>query len=145
MGGRLVGQITATSLLDPCPPEPVLSPTRQAFGRPARSLAPPVLQATSQSTSWSREAGARAAAVASLARSLAIALGRVVSRGSPGSPLLRSGSTQSSLVNSSPSERANRVTACGPPRLATSRLAAVLSESVTAASQSSATDISPPT
>ena len=75
-----------------------------------------------------------------------MASGAVVSRGSPGVASLRSVSQRSSRVTGSPSDRANRVTAGGPPKVLRMRLPAVLSLSVMAASQSSPSVIpSPPT
>ena len=56
-----------------------------------------------------------------------MASGVVVSRGSPGMALLSSVSQRSSLKAWSPMERANAVTAEGPPSTFISRLAAALS------------------
>ena len=65
---------------------------------------------------------------------IAIAAGVVVSRGSSGKASFRVGSLRSSRETSSPSARAQRVTAGGPPKLARIRLAAVLSLRVRPAS-----------
>src|ERR1700733_3093191 len=82
-GAPLEGQTTATSLAVPCSPVPVLSPTRQSFGRPARNRASPVLLAINQAVICSREAAESAvASKRSVFRLEAIALGVVVSRGS---------------------------------------------------------------
>src|SRR6185437_4906959 len=90
MGAPLGGQTTATSLAVPRSPEPVLSPTRQSFGKPARNLAPPVLLAISQAVNCSRDAAERVSVPKRSALKLeAIAFGVVVSRGSPGSASLR--------------------------------------------------------
>src|SRR4051812_5384186 len=50
----------ATSFAAPLPPVPLLSPTRQSRGSPARRRLSPVLLATSHATSCSREAAERA-------------------------------------------------------------------------------------
>ena len=78
----------------------------------------------------SRRRATNARPAASSRRLPSIALGVVVSRGSPGVASLSVGSLRSSRVMPSPRLRANAVTAAGPPKLASSRLAAVLSLSV---------------
>lgn len=65
-----------------------------------------------------------------------MAAGVVLSVRRRGSAELSSGSQRSSRVTRSPIERLKRVTARGPPSSRSSRLAAVLSLSQTAASQS---------
>src|SRR5579885_1573223 len=135
-----------TSFVEPRSPVPVLPPTRQSGGSPARKRLPPVLHASSQSVSCCPEEGFSAPPRTSLRMSSTIADGVVVSRGSPGSDSFTAGSFRSRRVTGSPSERANSVTAAGPPRAARMRLPAVLSLSVIAASQSSASVMpSPPT
>ena len=81
-----------------------------------------------------RDAGDSASPSSSARMSASIIAGVVVSRGSPGMAWLSSGSMRSSRVRVSPSERANAVSPAGPPKLASSRLPAVLSLSVIAAS-----------
>src|SRR5581483_6614597 len=100
------GQMTATSLVVPFSPDPVLSPTRQSRGSPARSLVSPVLLPISQPTRYSWEAGDKALPVTSVRRLASIARGDVVSRGSSGTASLRAGSLRSSRVTLSPNDRA---------------------------------------
>ena len=146
MGDLLGGQITATSLAVPRAPLPVLSPTRQSFASPARSRVSPVLLASSHAVSCSRDAADNAVVPRMRACKLeAIAFGDVVSRGSSGKASLSEGSLRSSRVTSSPRPRTKAVSPGGPPIAASSKLAAVLSLSVTAASQISASVMpSPP-
>ena len=125
----------ATSFVALLPPEPVLSPTRQPAGSPARSRASPVLQPTSHAVSRAREAGASASPSSRLRGGPAIATGVVVSRGSPGAASFNSVSRRSSRVTGSPSSRIHAVSPAGPPKLSSIRLPAVLSLRVTAASQ----------
>lgn len=68
-----------------------------------------------------------------------MACGVVVSRGSPAMASFSVGSVRSSRVTVSPRLRAKAVKPCGPPWRASSRLAAVLSLSVTVPSHSSPT------
>ena len=63
MGARPGGQAIAISLAVPLLPPPVLSPTRQSEGRPARRRLPPVLQASSQPMSRSRDADDKASPI----------------------------------------------------------------------------------
>ena len=56
------GQRMPMSLVEPWSPVPVLSPTRQLAGTPARRRVPPVVLARSHSVSWSREDGREGAA-----------------------------------------------------------------------------------
>ncbi len=118
---------------------PVLSATRQSDGTPARRRFAPVVLADIHSTSRARPGSDSALPSASVRSACAIARGVEVSRGSPGVASLSVGSVRSSRVVSSPLRRRKAVTAAGPPTLASSRLAAVLSLTVTAASHSSPT------
>ncbi len=115
------------SLVEPWSPVPVLSPTRQLAGTPARRRAPPVVLARSHCVSWLREEAERALPSRSELRFASMAEGVVVSRGSLGRDWLRAVSMRSMRVTVSPRERANRVKPAGPPMLARMRLAAVLS------------------
>ena len=67
----------------------------------------------------------------------------VVFRTSPGATTLSAGSVWSSRVTSSPRERMNAVTLCGPPRVFNMRLAAVLSLHSTAAEHASSKVMTP--
>src|SRR5579863_2917068 len=112
-------------------------------GSPARSRLSPTLSATSQASSWRRDVSESASPSKTFCMSLAMARGLVVSRSSPGVDSLRLGSSRSSRVTSSLSERANRVKPSGPPIACTIRFAAVLSLQSIAAAQASASVISP--
>ena len=128
----------AISLLMPAPLLPVLSPTRQPCGKPARSRVSPVVLATSHWVSCMRDDAFNASPSNRVCMVLVIAIGDVVSRRSPGMPWLRSGSRRSRRVTVSPCVVTNAVSAAGPPQFASSTFAAVLSLTVIAAWQSSA-------
>jgi hypothetical protein len=123
------------SLALPLPPVPVLSPIRQDAGRPALSRLSPVLFATNQPIRRSRDAADRTSPATSFCIVPSMASGEVVSRGSRGVPSFGSVSMRSRRVTVSPSPRAKAVKPAGPPKLASIRLAAVLSLRVTAAAQ----------
>ena len=97
-GARPGGQRTPTSLVALLPPVPVLSPTRQPFGTPARSRLSPVLLATSHAVSCSREEAESASPRTVRRSNSTIAAGVVVSRGSPGRASFNSVSRRSSRV-----------------------------------------------
>src|SRR5215211_5995811 len=91
-------QMMPTSLVALWPPVPVLSPTRQSLGTPARSRLSPVLLATSHAVSCARE-GAESASPSTVLRNRSnIARGVVVSRGSPGWASFNAVSRRSSRV-----------------------------------------------
>src|SRR6185437_16625218 len=115
-GERPAGQAIAISLAAVLL-VPVLSPTRQPDGKPARSLVAPVLQAIIQSASCRRDPADKRLPIRSLLSVSATALGVVVSRGSPGLTSLSVGSVRSSRVTSSPIERSQAVKPFGPPKL----------------------------
>src|SRR5262249_48345335 len=69
-------------LVAPRSPEPVLSPTLQSFGRPARKRVSPVLLPTSHAVSRSLDGGASASPSTRVRRFDSTAAGEVVSRGS---------------------------------------------------------------
>src|SRR4030095_11932682 len=99
MGALLGGQITATSLVVPRSPAPVLSPTRQSFGKPARNRVSPVLLAINHAVSCSRDAADNAVVPRMRACKFeAIAFGVVVSRESSGKASLGEGSSRSNRV-----------------------------------------------
>ena len=114
---------------------------------PARSRASPVLLAINHAVSCSRDAADNAVVPRMRACKFeAIAFGVVVSRGSSGKASLSEGSSRSNRVTWSPRLRAKAVSPGGPPMLASSKLPAVLSLRVSAASQISASVMpSPPT
>ncbi len=122
---------------------PVLSPIRQALGRPPRSRSSPVLQSTSQPVRRWREPGDSTWPSTRRRRFPAMAAGLVVSCGSPGGERFSTGSLWSRRVTPSPVARQKAVRAAGPPTRASSRLAQVLSLYSTAAWHISATDIAP--
>src|SRR5260370_35370053 len=105
MGGPVGGQITPMSFVALYAPEPVLSPTLQLLGTPARSRLSPVLFATSHLITWSRDDRMRASPRTIFRSSSSIASGVVVSRGSPGPTSFNPGSSRSSRVTTSPTER----------------------------------------
>src|SRR4030095_3162668 len=74
-GARSGGQNTPTSLVVPRSPEPVLSPTRQPAGRPARRRVSPVLLPTSQRSSCARATAESAFSSASARRVATLAPG----------------------------------------------------------------------
>lgn len=116
-----------------------MSATVQVDGTPARSRSPLVVFSSSQWVSRARSFGSRASPSTSRPYDRPIARGLVVSVTRPGSAEFSSVSQRSSRVTGSPIERANRVTAVGPPSSRSSRLAAVLSLYRIATSASSAT------
>lgn len=95
MGGLFGGQKIPTSPMAPRSPVPVLSPARQPAGIPARSLLAPVVLFSNQLTNWLRLATDKTSPVNSFAADSAMAMGLVVSRGSPGSAVFRSVSVRS--------------------------------------------------
>ena len=94
---------------------PVLSPTRQPTGRPARRRLPPVVLSTSHCCRRSREAGERTSPSSSFCRVSAMARGVVVSSKAAAVPSFSAVSWRSRRVVSSPTSRAKRVSAAGPP------------------------------
>ena len=106
-------------------PLPVLSPITQFRGKPARKRASPVVFPTNHFENISRDAGARISPGTNLRRFSSIAAGDAVSLGSPGVPSFNSGSVLSRRVTAPPMARLKFVSAAGPPKLASSRLAAV--------------------
>jgi len=143
MGALFGGQKIPMSPIAPFSPVPVLSPARQSFGTPARKRFPPVSHFSSQPISRLRLAGSKNLPVSSPFIKFSMAVGLVVSRTSPGSALFKSGSVRSSRVTGSPSDRMKLVTPAGPPTWASSRLAAALSLTSTAAAQRSPTESAP--
>src|SRR4029453_10387593 len=91
-GGLFGGRRIATSLVAALSPRPVLSPTRQLVGTPARIISAPVLLPASQVSSWRRDVGDNTSLVKSRSKSSRIADGVVVSRSSHGMALFKSGS-----------------------------------------------------
>ena len=128
----------AMSLTTPLSEVPVLSPTRQPCGNPARRRLSPVRVASSQATSRPRAPSDSTSPSSTACMSRSMAEGVVVSRGSPGIASLRMVSRRSRRLDASPSERANAVQPAGPPMRSSSRLPAVLSLSVITASHTSA-------
>ena len=127
IGARPGGTTNATSLTAPCWPVPVLSPTLQPAGIPARKRSVPVSQAFSHATSWPRLARESKSPHNARHMRFAIALGDVVSRASHGTFSFSVGSLRSSRVTASPVCRMKSVRPEGPPTFVSSRLAAVLS------------------
>ena len=115
----------------------------QIFGNFARKRSRPVRLASIQSVSWSREAGESTLPSTTDFRSLTIAPGQVVSRGSPARDSFSDNSIRSRLVTRSPIAGENFVMLAGPPIRSGRRLAAVLSLQVRAAWQRAATVIVP--
>lgn len=113
-GARPGGQTKAMSFVVAPKPswsvEPVLSQIDQPAGKPASRRALPVVLACSQCCSVSRDATPSA----TRRRLASIARGEVVSLAAS-RQTLSVGSVWSSRVKVSPSERANRVKALGPP------------------------------
>jgi AcrR family transcriptional regulator len=89
IGLRLGGQMTAMSLREPYWPWPLLSPTFQPRGTPARMSLSPVPLVSSQCASSARFSRESVSLMATLRRSAASARGLLVSRRSPGSAALR--------------------------------------------------------
>src|SRR4029450_1579571 len=127
IGGLFGGRRPATSFVAPLLPRPVLSPTRQVVGTPARIICAPVLLPASHVSSWRRDARDNTSLVRSRTKSSRIAAGVVGPPSSPGMAVFKSGSMRSSRVVSSPSARRKLVRPNGPPIVRSRRLPAVLS------------------
>ncbi len=116
-----------------------MSAASHPAGTAARIRRAPVTQPRIQATSWSRCGASSRLPSAARCRSVIIAAGVVVSRGSPGTAPFSAVSQRSRRNRSSPAESAKVVTAPGPPSSRIIRFAAVLSLYCSAAAQISAT------
>ena len=127
IGARSGGQITAMSLRVPYPPVPVLSPTTQPAGTPARTSAAPVVLPRSQPMQHVAVRRFQGAPTVYARRSPARARAVLVSRLSPGVRLVQRGLV-AGRVGDRVAELAQLLLELrGPPRWRSSRLPAVLS------------------